>query len=139
LIQLHVPDLYGNSDSEKLILQHLFFPTEWWDSSMSLNNHDEWNSPGLQSPSEQWISKYWDESHGFILPMKTKKGGVRFTTRDIVSPAYFDIYNKSYLQPACISHDYLLKMYDRSDIQKEMEEYLKLKVLMEQSDHFKNV
>jgi hypothetical protein len=28
LIQLHVPDLYGNSDSEKLILQHLFFPTE---------------------------------------------------------------------------------------------------------------
>lgn len=121
--------------SEQSILNHLFFPTEGWRKSMSPESEIE--EPEKESDSELWIAKYWDSSHGFILPLKSKKWGVRFTTRDVITPSYFDLYNKSYLQPASVRFDYLLKMYERADVQKEVEAFKKMQLLTELEDRLK--
>lgn len=59
--------------SEQSILHHLFFPNEGWDKSMSPNSESDGAEPETETPSELWVSKYWDSSHGFILPLKSKK------------------------------------------------------------------
>jgi hypothetical protein len=63
---------------------------------------------------------------------------VRFTTRDIISPSYFDLYHKSYLQPATVGFDYLLKMYDRADVRKEVDTFKRLRIEMEANVHMKD-
>ncbi len=136
-IQVFTSEVTGLS--EQNILNHLFFPTEGWDQSMSPNDEHDGDEPSQENPAELWISKFWDSSHGFILPLKSKKGGVRFTTRDIISPSYFDLYNKSYLQPASISFDYLLKMYNRANVQKEVDTFKKLRIEMETNIHLKEI
>ena len=62
---------------------------------------------------------------------------MRFTTRDVITPSYFDLYNKSYLQPASVRFDYLLKMYERADVQKEVEAFKKMQLLTELEDRLK--
>jgi hypothetical protein len=128
---------------EYAILQHLFFPTEWWDSSMSPESIDEnafhefdrashelflkhkWiEAP--KDPLQGWIAKYWDVTHGFILPMRSNKGGVRFTTRDVISPSFYEVYEWAYPKPATITFDYLLKMYQRADVRREVEAFRRL-------------
>lgn len=148
-IQLFIDE--GTGISEQSILHHLFFPTEGWNPAMSPNNQDqevknikEPTTPDFwgpqddsqkeepSNPSTKWISQYWDESHGFILPLRSDHGGVRFTTRDIVSPAYFNTYDKTYVQPASVQFDYLLKMYNRADVRKEVEDFKRKGIALDQ-------
>jgi hypothetical protein len=59
--------------SEKSILHHLFFPTEGWEPHMSPNQEIDGDEADTENFSEQWVSRYWDSSHGFILPLKSRK------------------------------------------------------------------
>ena len=107
--------------SEKAILTRLFFPPKL---------AKEVRKPTLcptvaetKSPKEAFVERHWAENHGFLLPMATGGGGVRFSTLDAFSPEYFALYGRHYLLPARIEFDYLLRMYERADVSAKVKEY----------------
>lgn len=104
--------------SEKAILSRLFFPPKTSKSvrKVSLDT-------SKKSSKEAFIDAHWADSHGFLLPMATPTGGIRFSTLDAFSPEYYALYGRHYLMPALVDFDYLLRMYDRAEIDDKVREY----------------
>lgn len=107
--------------SEKAILGRLFFPPKIPRSVRKPTYTPD--HPHAKSPKEQFIDAHWAEEHGFLLPVVTNAGGVRFTTLDAFSPEYYAIYGRHYPTPARVEFDYLLRMYERAYVDDKVREY----------------
>lgn len=107
--------------SEQAILGRLFFPPKTPRSVRKPTYSAD--HPHKKSPKEAFIDEHWAEEHGFLLPVATGAGGVRFTTLDAFSPEYYAIYGRYYPTPARVDFDYLLKMYERAYVDDKVREY----------------
>lgn len=107
--------------SDQAILSRLFFPPKRSRSERKMSHGDD--AQAKKSPKDRFIEDHWAESHGFLLPLATTNGGVRFTTLDAFSPEYYAIYGRHYPTPARIDFDYLLKMYERAEVDDKVKEY----------------
>ena len=76
-----------------------------------------------KSPKDRFIETHWHEEHGFLLPIATGAGGIRFTTLDAFSPEYYAVYGRHYPTPVKVDFGYLLKMYDRAFVDDKVKEY----------------
>lgn len=103
--------------SEKAILSRLFFPPK---TPKSIRKP---TAVPQKTPKETFIDSHWTDGHGFLLPMATSNGGVRFSTLDAFSPEYYVLYGRNYPTPALVDFDYLLRMYDRADVDDKVREY----------------
>lgn len=107
--------------SEKAILSRLFFPPKISRSVRKPTLSSDVSAN--KSPKERFIDVHWAEEHGFLLPLVTSNGGVRFSTLDAFSPEFYALYGRHYPTPARVEFDYLLKMYDRAQVDDKVKEY----------------